>query len=172
MVRLPRNEKRTYRLKPRPQMWPSGLTLPMTLTLNFQVQIWNLLYLSQKWSDCHETKSKHIYRTPGLKSDQWVSPWLTLTFECWRSNVTLTFDHTHDLDHGSWWSNFEIVVSQNGGPIDIAQGCGSRSFMTMTVTLWWPRSGVWIYHIVTGVTSMVSVPSAHLVASDNSLLPG
>ena len=31
-----------------------------------------------------------------------------------RSNMTLTFDHTHDLDHGSSWSNFEIAVSQNG----------------------------------------------------------
>ena len=25
---------------------------------------------------------------------------ITLTFEFWRSNVTFTFDHTHDLDHG------------------------------------------------------------------------
>ena len=32
----------------------------MTLTLNFQGQIWNLLHLNQKWSDCHEMKSKHI----------------------------------------------------------------------------------------------------------------
>ena len=28
-------------------MWPLGLTLAMTLTLNFQGQIWNFLYLSQ-----------------------------------------------------------------------------------------------------------------------------
>ena len=28
--------------------------------------------------------------------------------------VTLTFDHTHDLDHEFSWSNFEIDVSQNG----------------------------------------------------------
>ena len=39
MVRLPRNEKQTYRLNSRAQMWPSGLTLAMTLTLNFQGQI-------------------------------------------------------------------------------------------------------------------------------------
>ena len=180
----------------------------MTLTLNFQGQIWNLLYLSQKFSDCHETKSKHIDCTLGLKCDHWVWPWpwpwpwifkvkyricyisakgdpiatkrkanisiglrasnvtngfdlghdlnrefsrsnmefaiaqpkevwlprnekqtyrlksrpqmwpmglaLTLTFEFWRSSVTLTFDHTYDLDHGFSWSNFEIAVSQNG----------------------------------------------------------
>ena len=39
MVRLPRNEKQTYRLNSRAQMWPSSLTLVMTLTLNFQGQI-------------------------------------------------------------------------------------------------------------------------------------
>ena len=39
MVRLPRNEKQTYRLNSRAQMWSSGLTLAMTLTLNFQGQI-------------------------------------------------------------------------------------------------------------------------------------
>ena len=194
----------------RAQMWPSGLTLAMTLTLNFQGQIQNLLYLSQKWSDCHETKSKHIDWTLGLKCDHRVWPWprpwpwifkvkyricyisakngpiamkrkanisielygsnvtigltlamtltlnfsrsniefaisqpkmvrlprnekqtyrlnsrpqmwpmglnltITLTFEFWRSNVNLTFNHTDELDHGFSWSNFEIVVSQNG----------------------------------------------------------
>ena len=156
MVRLPRNKKQIYRLNSRAQMWPSGLTLAMTLTLNFQGQIWNFLYLSQKWPDCHETKSKHIDWTLGLKCDHQFWPWIfkvkygisyisakrgpiatnrkqtyrlnsrpqmwpmglnltiTLTFEFWRLTVTLSFDHTHDLDHGFSWSNFEIAVSQNG----------------------------------------------------------
>ena len=39
MVWLPRNEKQTYCLNSRAQMWPSGLTLAMTLILNFQGQI-------------------------------------------------------------------------------------------------------------------------------------
>ena len=30
-------------------MWPSSLTLVMTLTVNFQSQIWNLLYFNRKW---------------------------------------------------------------------------------------------------------------------------
>ena len=162
MVRLPRNEKQTYRLNSRAQMWPSGLTLAMTLTLNFQGQIQNLLYLSQKWSDCHETKSKHIHETLGLKCDHlvwlwpWPWPWIfkvkyriyyisvnngqiaskrkaNMSIELLASNVTngfeldhyldiwilkvkcdLDLDHTDDLDHGFSWSNFEIVVSQNG----------------------------------------------------------
>ena len=110
MVRLPRNEKETYRLNSRPQMWPSGLTLAMTLTLNFQGQIWNFLYLIQKWSDCHETKSKNIDWTPDLKCDQWVWPWpLNFYGQTWHWPLT-----TYDLDHGFSWLNFEIAVSHNG----------------------------------------------------------
>ena len=75
LVRLPRNEKQTYQLILRPQMWPSGLTLAMTLTLNFQGQIWKQLYLCQKLSDCHETKSKHIDWTLDLKFDHQILPW-------------------------------------------------------------------------------------------------
>ena len=67
MIQLPRNKKQTYWLSARPQMGSSGLTLAMTLTLNFQGQIWNLLYLSWKWSECYEMKCKHIDWTPGLK---------------------------------------------------------------------------------------------------------
>ena len=75
MVWLPRNEKQTYRLNSRAQIWPSDLTLAMTLALNIQGQIYNLLYLSQKWSDCHETNSNHIDWTLGPKCDHRVWPW-------------------------------------------------------------------------------------------------
>ena len=47
----------------------------MTLTLNFQGQISNWLYLSQKWSDGHERKSKHSDWTLGFKWDHRVWPW-------------------------------------------------------------------------------------------------
>ena len=47
----------------------------VTLTFSFQGQIWNLLYLSQKWSNRHETKSKHIDWTLRLKCDHQVWPW-------------------------------------------------------------------------------------------------
>ena len=229
----------------------------VTLTYIFQGQIWNLLYLSQKWSDCHETKSKYIDWTLGLKCDHrvwpwpWPSPWIfkvkyricyisanngpiatirkanisielygsnvtigfdldhdldlefsrsnmefpisqpkvvrlprnekqtfwlnsrpqmwpmvltltiTLTFEFWRSNVTLAFDDTR-----SWPWNFVVkiwnsCISEWEGRLTLHKGSGSRSLMTMTI--WWPRSGVWLYQIVTGVTSVVGVPSTHLV---------
>ena len=72
MVRLSRNKKQNYRLNFRTQMWPSGLTL--TMTLNFQD---NLLYLNPKWSECYETKCKHIDWSLRLICDQrvWPSPW-------------------------------------------------------------------------------------------------
>ena len=75
MVRLPRNEKQTHRLSSRLQMRPSGLTLAMTLTFNFEGQMSNWLYLSQKWCDCHETKNKHIDWSHDFKYDHWVWPW-------------------------------------------------------------------------------------------------
>ena len=73
MVWFPRNERQIYQLNSRPQMWPLGLSLAMTLT--FQGQIKNSLYLNQKWSDCHKMKSKHINWIIGLKCDQWVWQW-------------------------------------------------------------------------------------------------
>ena len=259
-VRLPRNEKQTYRMKSRAQMWPSGLTLAMILTLNFQGQIQNLLYLSQKWSDCHKTKSKHIDWTLGLKCDHrvwpwpWPWPWIlkfkyricyisakngliatkrkaNISIELLTSIVTIGFDFGHDLDLELSRSNIVCAISQpkNGqiaskrkanisielqasnvtigfefyhnldhwiltvkcdldlwphrwpwpwicmvkfwnscfseweGWLTLHKGGGSRSFMTMIMTIWWPKSGVWIYQVVTGVTSVVGVPSTHLV---------
>ena len=195
-------------------MWPSGLTLAMTLTLNFQGQIWNWLYLSQKWSDCHETKNKHIDWTLGLKYDHRVWPWplpwpcifkvkdgisyisaksgpiaterkANISTELQASNVTNGFELDHNLDlwilkvkrdldlwpHTWPWPWIFMVkfwnscISEWEGRSTLHKGGGSRSFMT----IWWPRSGVWIYQIVTGVTSVVGVPSTHLVSYMDSL---
>ena len=113
----------------------------MTLTFNFQGQIWNLLYLSQKWSNCHEKKSRHIDRTLGLKCDHQVWPWpwpwhwifmvkheisyisaqdgpiatkrkANISIELWASNVTIRFDLGHDLDLELSRSNIEFAISQ------------------------------------------------------------
>ena len=101
------------------------------------------------------------------------------------SNVSSGFDHDHDLDlwifkvkcdldlrPQTWprpwifmvkfWNN---CLSEWEGRLTLNKVGGSRSFMTMTVTICWPRSGVRIYQIVTGVTSVVGVPSTHLVWS-------
>ena len=113
----------------------------MTLTYIFQGQIWNLLYLSQKWSDCHETKSKHIDWTLGLKCDHrvwpwpWPWPWIfkvkyricyisaksgpiatkqkgNILIELLGSNVSIGFDLGHDLDLEFSRSNMEFPISQ------------------------------------------------------------
>ena len=106
-----------------------------------------------------------------------------ISIELQASNVTNGFDLDHYLDlwnlkvkrdldlwphKWSWpwifkvkfWNN---CISEWEGRLTLHKGCGNRSFMTMNVTIWWLRSGVWIYQIVTGVTSVVAVPSTHLV---------
>ena len=171
-----------------------------------------MLYLSQKWSDCHETKCKHIDWTLGLKCDHrfwpwpWPWPWIfkvkfricyflakndpiatkqkaNISIEFQASNVTNGFDLDHNLDlwifkvkcdlylwpHTLPWPWVFMVkywnscISEWEGWLTLHKEGGNRSFMTMTMTIWWPRSGVWIYQIVTGVTSVVGVPSTHLV---------
>ena len=96
--------KQTYRLKCRPQMWPSGLTMAMALTLNFQGQISNLLYLSQKCSDWHETNSNHIDWTLGLECHRWVWLWpwpwpLNFQGQMWPWLLTTCMSLTKDF-HG------------------------------------------------------------------------
>ena len=117
LVRLLRNEKQSYRLNSRPQMWPSGLILAMTLTLIFQGQICNLLFLSPKLSDCHKkNQKKHISWTLGLKCNHQVWPWQwpwSLNFKV-RCDLDLSPYYMHGVDQGLSWSNFEIAVSQNG----------------------------------------------------------
>ena len=99
------------------------------------------------------------------------------------SNVTIRLDLDHNLDlwifkvkcdfdlwpHTWLWPWIFMVkvlnscISEWEGQLTLHKWGISRSFMTMTMTIWWPRSGVWIYQIVTGVTSVVGVPSTHLV---------
>ena len=63
----------------------------------------------------------------------------TYRFELWASNLTMGLTLAMTLI-------FEF----------------SRSYMILTI--WWPRSSLRIYQIVTGVTSVVGVPSTHLVS--------
>ena len=147
-----------------------------------------MLYLSQKWSDCHETKSKHIDWTLGLKCDQrvwpwpWPWPWIfkvkyricyisakngpiatkrkaNIWIELWGSNVTSGFDLGHDLDLEFSRSNIEFAISQ---PKMVRLPRNEKqSYRLNSRPQMWPM--VWIYQIVTGVTSVVGVPSTHLV---------
>ena len=100
MVRLPRNEKQTYRLNSRLQMWPWGFALAMTLTLNFQGQIWNLLYLNQKWSEGQVWIYKIVTR---VTSDVGM-PW---------THLFIWGDQLSSLDkvtprYLAWWTSVRI----------------------------------------------------------------
>ena len=142
MVRLPRNEKQTYRLISRPQMWPSGLTLAMTLTLNFQGQMRNWLYLPKMvWLPQNEKQTHQL----NSRRQMWPSDLtFAMTFAILIWTLGLKCDNGFDLGR-----HMTLIFEF------------SRSYVILTI--WWPRSGVMIYQIVTGVTSDVGVPSTHLV---------
>ena len=109
-----------------------------------------------------------------------------ISIEPKASNVINGFDLDHNLDlrifkvkcdlhlwpHTWPWPGIFIVkfwnscISEWEGWLTLHKEGGSRSFMTMTMTIWWPRSGVWIYQIVTGVTSVVGVLSTRLVLNN------
>ena len=115
MVRLPRNEKQTYRLNSKasnmtirfkPWTWP----WPWIFKVKYEIS-----YISATMVGLPRNE-KQTYRL-NSRPQMWpmgLTLTITVIFEFWRSNVTLTFNHTHDLDHGFLWSNFEIAVSQNG----------------------------------------------------------
>ena len=106
-----------------------------------------------------------------------------ILIELQASNVTSGFELDHNLalwilkvkcDLDLWphrwpWPWIFMVkfwnscISEWEGWLTLHKGGGSRPFMTMIMTIWWPRSGVWMYQVVTGVTSVVGVPSTHLV---------
>ena len=117
MVWLPQNEKQTYRLNSRPQMWPMCLILAMT-----SIDLW-------------------IFKIK-CDLDLWpqACPWGRIFMAKFLNSC----------------------ISKWEGRLTLNKGGGSRSFMTMNVTIWWPRSRVKIYQIVTGVTSDVGMLSTHL----------
>ena len=200
-----------------PGLYGSNVTIGFDfghdLDLEFSRSNMEFAIVSQKWSDCHETKSKHTDWTLGLKCDHrvwpwpWPWPWIfkveyricyisakngqiaskrkaNISIELQASNVTNGFELDLNLDlwilmvkcdldlwpHRWPWPWIFMVkfwnscISEWEGWLTLHKGGGSRSFMTMIMTTWWPRSGVWIYQVVTWVTSVVGVPSTHLVS--------
>ena len=117
MVRLPRNEKQTYRLNSK----APNVTIRFDLDHNLDLWIFK------------------VKRDLDLWPHTWPWPWIFMV---------------------KFWNS---CISEWEGRLTLHKGGGSMSFMTMIMTIWWPRSGVWIYQIVTGVTSVVGVPSTHLL---------
>ena len=106
------------------KMWPMGLTFAMILTLNFQGQIFYLVYIlwqnypiatkQKKWKywlehinfdlghdfmlDFQGQFFEYLYlRNVGLID---VKRKGSISIGCWVNNATLTFDHMHGLDLG------------------------------------------------------------------------
>ena len=82
-----------------------------------------------------------------------------ISIELWGSNVTSGFDLGHDLDLEFSRSNIEFAISQPKMvrlPWNEKQTYWLNSRPQM-------RPMVWIYQIVTGVISVVGMPSTHLV---------
>ena len=157
MVRLPGNEKQTHQWNSRPQMWPSGLALAITLTLKFQGQIWNLLYLSQKWCDCHETKGKHIDGSQGLKCDHqvwpWPWPWIFKKVKCGICYISVKMVRLPRDEKQTYRLNSRPQMWRMGLTLAMTLTFEfSRSNVILTIS--WPRSGLRIYQIVTGWLQM------------------
>ena len=70
MVQLPWNEKQTFRSNSNQQMQSSGLTLAMTLTLDFQGQILKQPYLRNRRANWQWTIGGHSWPWPWLFCDQ------------------------------------------------------------------------------------------------------
>ena len=114
----------------------------------FQGQTLYWTYLRNGWSDWCETKRRCIGWILGKLCDLDLSPDLwpwprSFKVKVWNSLIWGM--------EGLTWNERDV----------------SRSFMTMTVTYGW---GGWMYHIVTGVTSDVGVPSTYLVKCGIKLL--
>ena len=122
----------------------------MTLTLNFQGQVLNLLYISVKI---------------GLIATNWKA---NISIELYASNVTIGFHLGHDLDLEFSWSNMGFAISQLKKVSTMKWKSHIliefKASMTIEFDLGLERGGVRIYWIVARVTSDVGMPSTHLIS--------
>ena len=112
MVWLLQNEKQTYRLNSKASNMTIRFDRVHDLDLGFsrsnmEFPISQPKVVRLPWNEIqtYQLNSRPQMWPMGLTLT------IILTFEIWRSNVTVTFDHTHEFDHGFSWSNFEIAVS-------------------------------------------------------------
>ena len=166
MVRLPRYEKQTYRLNSRASNGAISFDLGRDLDLEFSRSNMEFPISQPKVVPLPRNEKKTYW----LNSRPQMWPMGDHNLDLWILKVKRGFDF---WPHSWPWLWIFMVkfwnscISEWVGRLTLHNGGGSRSFMTMTMTFWWPRSGVWIYQIVTGVTSVVGVPSTHLVLNIN-----
>ena len=164
MVPFPRNESQTYQLHSRAQMWLRVSPWPWPWPWIFKVK-YGICCISAK-SGPIAAKRKANILIDLQASNVTNGSDLDHNLELWILKVKRDLDlwaHTWPWPWIFMVKFWNSCISEWEGWLTLHKGGGSRSFMTMTMTIWWPRSGVWIYQIVTGVTSVVGVPSTHLV---------
>ena len=166
MVWLPWNEKQTYRLNSKASNVAIRFDLCHDLDLEFSRS--NIEFpISQPKVVRLPRNEKQTYR---LNSRPQIWPMgliltITLTFRILKVKCDLhLWPHTWPWPWIFMVKFWNSCISEWEGRLTLHKGGGSRSFITMPMTIWWPRSGVWIYQIVTGVTSVVGMPSTHLVS--------
>ena len=146
MVRMPRNEKQTYQLNSK----ASNVTIRFDLGHDLVSS-----YISAKSSPI-PTKRKANLSIELLASNGTNGFHLDQNLDLWTLKVKRDLDPWPYTWPWPWIFMVKFLhcyISEWEGRLTLHRGDGSRSLMTMTMTIWWPRSGVWIYQIVTGVTS-------------------
>ena len=83
-------------------MWPSGLTMVMNLTFNFQGQIWNKLYLNQNGPIATKGKAIISIELQASNVTMGLTSGMILTVELSRSNVILTI----------WWPGSGVRINR------------------------------------------------------------
>ena len=145
MVLLPRDEKANTLIELYASNGSIRFTLAMALTLKFSRANMefgksqpNVVRLQRNEKQTYRLNSKPHMWPMGLKLDLWI-----FKVKCYL-----------DLWQNTWpWPWIFVVkfwnscISERERQLTLSKGGGSRSFLTMTLTIWWPRSVVRIYQI-------------------------
>ena len=143
-------------LKCEHQVWPWPWPWPWIFKVKYGISYISAKSgpIAAKWKANISIELRASNVTNGFDLDLWILK-VKCDFDLWPHTWPWIFMVKF------WYS----CISEWEGRFTLHKGGGSRSFMTMTMTIWRPRSGVWIYQIVTGVTSVVGVPSTHLIGT-------
>ena len=134
-----------------PGLWIcSNLTL--TPIINVTPVKYGICFISTKqWSDCHETKSKHIDWTLGLKCDHRLRPWL------WP--WPWVFKVKYGICHISAKNEAIVTKWKANMSIELKTSMAVEFDLDHDLERW----GLRIYRIVTVVTSNGNMPSTRQV---------
>ena len=146
--------------------WMLGILCAFDLTQDLDLGFFKVKFLNSYisgivWPDWCEMKRKRINKILGQPYVLvlWPHPWP------WPSSFKVSEKKKVSR------SVFQIALSQEwDSRLTWSERDVSHPFMTMLLSLVWPWWGGWMYWIVTGVTSDISMPSTYLVGNDLHLV--